>query len=472
MARSDRILSFFPAFYRATDRTKLLYEVVRWLARPLEEADTQLFRIQRAHRIKVAEHAEDIIRLAATLNLTAFHFEDILTDRTLEYGQKLDLMRERVQRIARVHLTGLGTPGAVMESVAIFLNATLIPERPGDPLIKHVDGEWYAHKAVIEFPHLPEKPRERIYLYENPFCRKKVEPVERWPLNMWAIENKNVEVSPIKLVLQGIGDRTVLPGIFCPTTEEGILFNGIIPNGKTLVIDESHGALLDNRSVDRWLVYFKGGNFNFGRWNGVDFVQEQVDSVDPFDGNLENLVSDPFQNKKPPLTVPLGRSEWYFKVAEGTYEGSIYDFSVYVTNPEPIGIYDGDFHFDACVFDFPASGILGMAWDERIPCSFKLVLPANIPQKQSQTSKSTPDMIQKDEGKEPAMNPVSRIGSILPRFKAAGIRAFVDTATDTWILGESILRDPTITEGEGVEIHATRLQNQKADAFVPLDTTS
>jgi hypothetical protein len=145
---------------------------------------------------------------------------------------------------------------------------------------------------------------------------------------------------------------------------------------------------------------------------------------------------------------------------------------VYVTNPEPIGIYDGDFHFDACVFDFPASGILGMAWDERIPCSFKLVLPANIPQKQSQTSRSTPDRIQKDEGKEPAMNPVSRIGSILPRFKAAGIRAFVDTARDIWILGESILRDPTITEGEGVEIHATRLQNQKADAFVLLDTTS
>jgi hypothetical protein len=471
MAKSDRILNFFPAFYRATDRTKLLYEVVRRLAQPLEEANTYLFRIQWAHRIQVAEHVEDIIRLAATLNLTAFHFEDILTDDTLAYKQKLDLMRERVQRIAKVHLTGLGTPWAVMESTAIFLNATLIPEHPGDPLIKHIDEELYSHKAVIEFSHLPEKPRERIYLYENPFRRKKVEPIARWPMNIWAIENKNVEASPIKLVLQGIGDRTVLPSIFCPTTAEGILFNGIIPDGKTLVIDESNGALLDNRSVDRWLIYFKGGNFDSSRWNGGNFVQEQVDALNPFDGNLENLVSGPFQSKKPPLTAPPGRSEWYFKVAEGTYDGSNYDFSVYVTNPESIGIYDGDFNFDACVFDFPASGILGMAWDERIPCSFKLVLPANIPQKQNPASRSAADKGKNSGGKEPAMNSLSRIGNILPRFKAAGIRAFVDTAKDVWILGESVIRDPTITEGEGIEIHATRLQNPKADAFVPLDTT-
>jgi hypothetical protein len=163
----------------------------------------------------------------------------------------------------------------------------------------------------------------------------------------------------------------------------------------------------------------------------------------------------------------MGRSVWHFKVAEGVYDGNDYDFSVYATAPMPIGFYDGDFNFDACVFNYPASGIVGMAWDERIPCSFKLVLPANVPRPQSQATGSTESG--KTAGQPP--NYVGRIGSILPRFKAAGIRAFVDTAKDVWILGESVIRNSTATEGEGVTLHATRVQNQKADMLVSLDTT-
>ena len=183
MAKSDRILDFFPAFFRAADSVKLLAEVTRALAQPLEEADTHLFRIQRAHRIKVAEHADDIIRLAAALNLTAFHFEDILTDKGMDYERKLDLMRERAERIARLHLQGLGTPWAVMECAAIFLNAKIVADGPGEPLVKHLDA--FSHCAIVEFAHLPDKPRERIYLHENPLRRNKVEPAERWQLNSW-----------------------------------------------------------------------------------------------------------------------------------------------------------------------------------------------------------------------------------------------------------------------------------------------
>lgn len=472
MAKSDRILSFFPAFYRATDRTRLLSEVVQLLAQPLEEADTHLFRIQRAHRLKVAEHVEDIIRIAAALNLTAFHFEDILTDKALDYSQKLALMRERVQRIARVHLNGLGTPWAILESAAIFLNATIVPERPGGPVIKHFDDELYSHKAVIEFIHLPEKPKERIYLHENPFRRKKVEPTERWPMNSWVVENKTVEVTQVKLVIQGVGDRTVLPSIFCPDTEEGMLFNGIIPDGKTVVIDETNGAMLDEQPVDEWFIYFKGGIFDFSGLNGVSFVNEQGDYSVPFDGDIEKISLRPYRKKRPIPTAPMGRSEWRFKVAEGIYDGNDYDFSVYTTNPEPIGVYDEDFNFDGCVFDFPASGVVGMAWDERIPCSFKLLLPANVPRPQSQVTGHASGSAEQGEHEGQPINYVSRIGNILPRFKAAGIRAFVDTAKDAWILGESVIRNAKATEGEGVEFHATRLQNQKADIFVPFDTTS
>src|SRR5262245_35561821 len=127
MAKADRILDLMPSFFRAKESTKLFREVVAALAAPIEEADSLLFRIQRAHRLNVAERTEDIVRLAGALDLDAGHFEDLINDGALTYERRLDLMRERVRRIARVHLTGLGTPRAVLEAAAIFLNAEIVP---------------------------------------------------------------------------------------------------------------------------------------------------------------------------------------------------------------------------------------------------------------------------------------------------------------------------------------------------------
>ena len=143
MPKSERILNLFPSFYRASDSSKLLVDIVRRLAEPLEEADTLLFRIQRAHRLTVAEHTEDLMRLAAVLNLTPFHFEDILSYSGLEYDNKLKLIRHRIQQVARIHLDGLGTPWAVMQSAAVFMNAGIIAPRQQAPLIQSIDAEGF-----------------------------------------------------------------------------------------------------------------------------------------------------------------------------------------------------------------------------------------------------------------------------------------------------------------------------------------
>jgi hypothetical protein len=471
MAKSERILSFFPSFYGATEQYKLLHEVVRQLALHLEEADTHLFRIQRAHRIRVAEQAEDILRLAALLNLTPFHFEDLLASEALEYEQKLALMRERVQRVARVHLRGSGTPWAVLQGAAIFLDATIVPERPGDSPIKHLDGDGFSHKAVVEFTHLPDRPRERIYLHENPFRRQKVELAQRWSPALWTINSKSTGVSPVRLVIQGVGDRTVLPSIYCPETEVGLLFNGIVPDGKMLVIDEITGATIEGEPVDDWLIYSEGGAFGYGLMDRAHFVREQGEETTPFGGDLEAISARPYRQRKPVSVAPIGRSRWHFKVAEGVYDGGRYDFAVYATPSLPIGLYDRDFAFDESVFDYPASAVAGMAWDERIPCAFKLLLPANVPQ----LLKPPADEAEAGDGEpEPTAaaeqpNYVSRIGSVIPRFKAAGVRAYVGMAQDAWILGESVIRDADATGGEGITVHATCLCDPKADMLVAVD---
>ena len=444
MAKADRILEFFPSYCGANDSTKLLYEVTRMLAAPLEQADTHLLRIQRAHRIKVAEHADDIVRLAGALNLTAFHFEDILSDEELAYEQKLSLMRERVRRIARVHLVGLGTPIALLEVAAIFLNANIVPANPGDPLVVHLDEDGFSHRATIEFSHLADKPRDQIFLYENPIRRKKVEPAERWQLNSWSVENVSPAAAPLRLLIEGVSDHTVMPSVFCPSTGEGILFNGFIPEGRQLVIDQFNGAMLDDYPVDDWVIYFNGGIYDF---NNSDFSQPVTRELPPLDpSNEEDLVAAAFRpSTKTPL-APMGRSEWRFKVAEGICDGTLYDFSAFAMPSEPVGIYDHDFNFDGCVFDFAGGAIVGLAWDERISCSFKLALPAGAPSNQA-----------------------SRIAGILPRFKPAGIRAFVDNSKPAWVLGQSSIRAESATDGEGISVHPAVLRTYGTEMLAPLD---
>ncbi|HEU4796906.1 MAG TPA: hypothetical protein VFT02_14820 [Pyrinomonadaceae bacterium] len=444
MAKADRILEFFPSYCGANDSTKLLHEITRMLAAPLEQADTHLLRIQRAHRIKVAEHADDIVRLGGALNLTAFHFEDILSDEELEYEQKLALMRERVRRIARVHLVGLGTPAALLETAAIFLNAKIVPANTGAPLVVHLDEDGFSHRATIEFSHLPEKPRDEIFLYENPIRRKKVEPAERWQLNSWTVENVSPAPAPVRLLIEGVSDHTVMPSVFCPSTGEGILFNGFIPDGQQLVIDQFNGAMLDNHPVDDWVIYFKGGIYDF---NNSDFARPDARELQPLDPtSKEDLVAAAFRPSIKTAVAPTGRSEWRFKVAEGVCDGTLYDFSAYAMPSEPVGVYDNDFNFDACVFDFPGGAIVGLAWDERIPCSFKLALPAGAPSNQA-----------------------SRIAGILPRFKPAGIRAFVDNSKPAWVLGQSTIRDESATEGEGISVHPAVLRTYGTEMLAPLD---
>jgi len=459
MAKADRVLGYFPSFYRASDKTSLFREVVAGLSEPLETTDTLLFRIQRAHRINVAEQAADIVRLAGILNLDSVHFEDLLSDTSLTDDERLDLMRKRTERIARLHLAGLGTAWAVAEAAAIFLGANIVPERSGDPLLKQVDPDGYSHKITLEFSNLPNKPREPLYLHELPLRRNKVDPVERWPLDSWQITNASPDSSRVRLVIQGVGDRTVRPSVFCPSTQQGVVFNGIVPDGKTLVIDAYQGALLDKDPVDDWLIYFQGAIADFSREGQSSFVLEEAEIIGPFNGDPAARGESSSAHRHVPTAVP-GRSEWRFKVADAVYDAADFDFCALGVPSDPIGIWDGDFQFDHSVFAFPPSGVAGMAWDERVTCSFKLLLPSHVPAPKSKadgavSSSATPS------------SPVTRVAAMIPRFKAAGIQAFVDTAKDAWILGSSLLRDSNAQNGEGVEFHSTRLINSRTELFAP-----
>jgi hypothetical protein len=461
MAKYSRILSLFPSMYGARDKSKLLRYLAQTLAAPLEAADTLLFRIQRAHRLNVAEQTDDVVKLAATLDLTPRDFEDLLQDASLSYDKKLDFLRARVKRIAQLHLNGLGTPWAIFEATAIYLNATVVPEEPGAPLIRHEDAAGYTHKAMLQFGAVEGKPRENAYLHEGLLQRHKVDAVARYPLNFWSVENDSTEAAPVRIIIQGIGERTVMPSVFCQDTHEGIVFNGNVPDSKTLVIDAAEGATLDGNPVDDWVTYFRGGISDFSSYGGTNYSTGQESTALPFSGDMAMFEAPPYQARRSTPMVRLGTSSWYFNVANGVYDGSCWDFSVCDVPRLPIGACDGDFDYDRCVYDFEPSAAAGMAWDERVTCAFKLLLPTRIP------ATAAPPAA---DGAAPGVQPpnyVGRISTILPRYKAGGVRAYVDHAPDSWILGESVLRDNQASSGEGIEFHSVIVRNPGLELMVP-----
>ncbi len=491
MGKAQAVLDLFPCPYAMREPRKLIRHVVEALAQPIEEADSHLFRIQRAHRLEVADHAHDILHLAAALDLTEIHFADLLADERMPYEERLRLMRRRVRRVARLHLEGAGTPWAAMEAAAIFLDAEVIPPRGRGRRMRTLDAEGFSHRAVLESLRGEPGRRAPIYLHENPRRRHKVDPADRWPLLDWGVRNESVSASPARLAVRGVAVRTVSPAIICPTSGQGLRFEGIIPAGATLVVDED-GARLDGMPVDDWVTFFQGGIHDYSDLDEATAVtQTPASARRPFDADRGPVPPSPIRRPRPVPNVPLGSSRWFLQVDEGVFDGDRFDYSVFETPHLPVGHFDSDAGYGESVFYYPPSGVAGMAWDERIPCAFKLTLPpgwGSVPPEEERTASWVlgDGMLAAPDDQAPATDAdgaattrltpapdarvdrrvAARISTLLPRFKAAGIRSFVQPAQRSWTLGSGVLRSGTARWGEGVATDGTHLADPYADTLV------
>jgi hypothetical protein len=488
MGKAQAVLDLFPSPYAMREPRKLVRAVVEALAHPLEEADTHLFRIQRAHRLEVAEHAEDILELAAVLGLERRHFDDLLESDEIPYADKLRLMRRRVRRVARLHLEGAGTPWAVVEAAAIFLDADLAPASEDRRGLRTIDPEGFAHRADLRSDAIDGGVVRPLYLDENPRRRRKVAPADRWPLLGWTLENQSVTRVGVRLSIRGVNDRTVRPAVLCPDGRQGIRFDGVVPDGSTLVIDH-RGARLDGVAVDEWMTFFEGGIHDYAdAGNATAVSQTAATAPAPLDPGRRRVAGSPIRRPRPVPEAPVGRSGWLLQVAEGVYDGSELDYAVFETPHLPVGHFDADPGFESAVFYYPPSAVVGMAWEERIPCAFKLALPRGFgraprlgePADIWTLGEGTlpPSGTAPAEGElgETRLAPeahgrmeravAGRVASLLPRFKAAGIRAFVEPAPNAWRLGAATLRAFTARRGDGIASDATVLSDPYRDTLV------
>jgi len=465
MPKSSRILGLFPSTF-ATESFSMMTNVVSALAAPIEEADTLLFRIQRAHRLRVAPQTDDVLRLANALNLQQQHFDDLLSDDAIGYDRALAAMKRRVERVARLHLEGLGTPRAVIDAAAIMLGAELADESTASWL-RELDGDGYSHVAEIDFGEgrTGGRQRGRIYLHENPLRPRTVPLMPRTPRDAWQVSGDNVDSSPARIVIDGIDDRAVLPSVFCPLTGEGVTFYGVIPAGSRLVIDAEDGARIDGRPVDDWVSFDVGARADYGRYSADRYVVERDGERDPFDGDMSRLFTAPYRRVKPVPSVPPGVTEWVFTVEEGTYDQSTVDYAVYALPTEPRAVLDQDPGYDESVYDFSPSASVAMTWYERMPCAFKLLVPAQTP---TYAPVPPPGADASTEARYAATD-LGRISAFVSRCKAAGVRAFIDAARPEWVLGESIIRASDASLGPGIDTVTTTVRLEGSDLIVPID---
>jgi hypothetical protein len=138
------------------------------------------------------------------------------------------------------------------------------------------------------------------------------------------------------------------------------VFNGVVPDGETLVIDQDTGATLDGRDVTPWLVVYRGGMYDHVDADGAPFAVGDEQRLEPFGAAGRAGEPPPWARPRALLPrPPLGRTTWHFSVGQGVYDAD--DFGEAVLDPPeaPVGRFDEDPPLDACVYDVPASGHVG-----------------------------------------------------------------------------------------------------------------
>jgi hypothetical protein len=226
----------------------------------------------------------------------------------------------------------------------------------------------------------------------------------------------------------------------------GVAFAGVVPDGAELRFESDGRVTLDGTEVTRSAYAFEGALFadatapheNDDTWDGSSFaVTEPV--ADRFDENavwphLGSLIETPM--------IDVGESRWAFFV-RGAHYGSI------ETTPA-IRVRAAIAYFNAGVLDQSvfsddpppsAAAKVGLEWLEQEPFAFKVWIPGRF----------------EDLDVEGEVDIKERVRLALDRHRAAGVHAYVDYQSQSWVLGEGVIRDLDSLDPLGVIIAGTAL---------------
>ena len=441
-SRQTKILSRFPSFMRAEEREKSIGDIAGVLGYDLDEAERLMTRIQRAHRLMLAEEERDVFQLAALaglqradlLILRKFYEKGFFTQgqETEEeaHARYLSELKESVQRIVRIMLQGCGTIWALLEGASVLINANTVGA------VKHTDaGEargGFIHRVPVEYKVIEHQKQvlksSFIYLVENPLVDRMTEDQERQQREQFNTKRMGFFNEEVAVQITGVADRTVWPMVINQDTHEGVGFRGSVTDGQRLVFATDGKVYLDGSEVTDRCYYFRGALFDHTSF-GSTALKDLFCVAKPV-GSLDRNYPRPNITPLAELTVPiirLGESKWRFSVEEGAFDASGFDQAVFTTGNTPE--------------TSPPMGKVQLLWREHEPFSVAVLIPADLKSLES-------TMLDGQDLRE-----LVRAG--LERFRAGGIKLTVDYYNDSWIMGASTLKTLGESSGVGVDFDGT-----------------
>jgi hypothetical protein len=459
--RAGKILDRFPSFMLAPSPDKVLASIAVALGGDLDECERLASRIQRSHRLAVADEAGDVLRLAA---LAALHPADFFILAALQrgglfaklaeqanadalaagdpaaepsplpadvreqrgYDAYVDALREAVARTVAVLMDGCGTVRALLAGTAVLLDAD--PLVPGGE-IEAVDTDplrgGFVHRMGISHHVVtdgePGTSEGGLVLVENPLVDRATDDVLRGQRERFLVVRGGFYSGPATIQITGTGRRTVGPMMINNATHEGVSYAGALEDGQTLTFTTDGKALLDGVDVTARACYFRGALADDPQPAARRGGQSELPSwhrrsadVSPLGGLDRSLPGEPVTplDDLPVIELPIGESQWRFSVREGAFDAARFDEAVH---PLPTA---GD---PAQPASAAASGRVKLSWTEHDPFAVTVLIPPQL------ASLEQAGLVDGD------LPTLVRAG--LERFRAAGIRLDVRYASPDWILG-------------------------------------
>lgn len=435
MPKTFEILKYFPDFHQAIDRRKLLYHVVDVIASRLQEIENDMVSVMKSHWIEAAEDIDDLEKIAALYGIEREDYED------------LEQFRTKIKDIIRLYLSGPGTVPSIIEFIAIALRKYKVEiERDEDgnvEIIYPVDGNVFRSRSRIYF----DDGEDYIEIYENPKIEKSYRKSTVLHGETWFMRNRGFFGYYPEITFYGYDLRTINPILFNRSMGHAIGFKGIIPeNGELKMKANKEGYLesaeLDGRDVKNRIFFIKGSQFDRCEFDKARFAIYEPKWASNEIGCEQSLKVE----ENPPIPIPsfpVGESEWEFRIAKSRFDCSRFNEAAFTLRDEPVGIFNLTV-FNKSVFLTDPSAGLEMKGEEHQRAMFEVILPCKLG-------------IYAEEQKRQFIEPLQRVSRLVERIKSAGVKTLVKYRDDGWILGESVLRSGSATEGTGIGCKSTSL---------------
>lgn len=510
MSRADTILSRFPAHFEATKPGKLLGAVTAALTRDLDAQFSQMGGIRRAHRLREAWTDHDLLALAALHRIRAGELA-LLHDRldaaeALAEALKaaddagrddaatallalfsLDLpdpalaafgdpgdpaaaatalaeavhaaarpkerrkaMVTRIHQIARIHLAGNGTVGAVLHAAANALDLDVIRVEHSE------DRYWHAAEVTDRLRPLvdaasglsaPSVTPEVLGIEENPLRRGSQPPEQRDHGECFDLMRKGFDPAPMEITVTGEGQRAVGPVIVNRDQGRGVGFTGAVPPGETLTFTENGRVLLGGSDVTALSFGFDGGVFaDRTRQSDRDVGFDDAHFVITTPGGaLDRGAGYPHAGPSLPMPeIGIGVTRMAFFVQEGHFARA-----ETAADPTPVtprhkaGIFVGPGAPQGAVFAATApepptpAALVAFSWAEHQAYRARVILPPRFSA-----------MDPAEDGAEDGAGVARRVIQALDRVRPVGVTLEVGFAEEQWILGAAALPPDATEDGE------------------------